>query len=271
MACTTRRSALVLLLLVILRTSTAFVITTSNNFCSRAAVAAAVTDNRAPPIASRTRHSFGSASAAARGTETRMSAATGFFESLFSGLKTEKKTDSKATALRLSEELFSMLTAEGAKPDDVAVIEKIEELEAVPGVSFNRDAMYDGPWRVLWKTNTAWQRYFDPLKSIADNRAYQWYKEDGSVTNVAQALGDKLYVTVDGQGAPASPSTDLPYQINVEVSRGWLNALGNKIPLNFIKGTGSTFVVYIDEKLRVFRSDTGGIVVQTKANEVVPV
>lgn len=43
--------------------------------------------------------------------------------------QTEKKTDSKATALRLSEELFSMLTAEGAKPDDVAVIEKIEELE----------------------------------------------------------------------------------------------------------------------------------------------
>lgn len=27
------------------------------------------------------------------------------------------------------------------------------------------------------QTNTAWQRYFDPLKSVADNRAYQWYKE----------------------------------------------------------------------------------------------
>lgn len=39
----------------------------------------------------------------------------------------------------------------------------------------------------------------------------------------------------------------------------------------FSQGTGSTFVVYIDEKLRVFRSDTGGVVVQTKADEVVPV
>lgn len=37
------------------------------------------------------------------------------------------------------------------------------------------------------------------------------------------------------------------------------------------QGTGSTFVVYMDEQLRVFRSDTGGVVVQTKANEVVPV
>lgn len=49
--------------------------------------------------------------------------------------------------------------------------------QAAPGVSFNKDYLYDGPWRVLWKTNTAWQRYFDPLNSVADNRAYQWYKE----------------------------------------------------------------------------------------------
>lgn len=35
------------------------------------------------------------------------------------------------------------------------------------------------------------------------------------MTNVAQALGEKVYVTVDGQGAPASTSTDLPYQVNV--------------------------------------------------------
>lgn len=44
-------------------------------------------------------------------------------------------------------------------------------------MSFNKDYLYDGPWRVLWKTNTAWQKYFDPLNSVADNRAYQWYKE----------------------------------------------------------------------------------------------
>lgn len=70
-----------------------------------------------------------------------------------------------------------MLSAGGAKPDDDVVVEKIEELEAAPGVSFNKDYLYDGPWRVLWKTNTAWQRYFDPLNGVADNRAYQWYKE----------------------------------------------------------------------------------------------
>lgn len=44
-------------------------------------------------------------------------------------------------------------------------------------MTFNKDYLYDGPWRVLWKTNTAWQKYFDPLNSVADNRAYQWYKE----------------------------------------------------------------------------------------------
>lgn len=39
----------------------------------------------------------------------------------------------------------------------------------------------------------------------------------------------------------------------------------------FFQGKGTTFVVYMDEKLRVFRSDTGGTVVQTKADEVVSV
>ncbi|CAM9774170.1 unnamed protein product [Ectocarpus sp. 12 AP-2014] len=218
-------------------------------------------------------HSAKAAISTGRADTSRMlaSTGTGFFESLFGGQKTKEKKNSGETA-RLSEELFDFLTAEGAKPDDVAVMEKIEELEAAPGVSFNKDYLYDGPWRVLWKTNTAWQRYFDPLKSVADNRAYQWYKEDGSVTNIAQALGDKLYVTVDGQGSPASTDTDLPYEVvNVEVSRAWLHALGGKIPLDFIKGKGTTFVVYNDARLRIFRSDTGGVVVQTKADEVVPV
>ncbi|CAM9204705.1 unnamed protein product [Laminaria digitata] len=192
----------------------------------------------------------------------------GLFSLFSSGTKAAKKTDTAAAA-QLSLELFNILTAEGAKPDDAVVMEKIEQLEAVPGVTFNKDYLYDGPWRVLWKTNTAWQKYFDPLNNVADNRAYQWYKEDGSVTNIAQAVGDKLYVTVDGQGTPASMSTELPYEVNVEVSRAWLHALGGKIPLDFIKGKGTTFVVYNDARLRVFRSDTGGVVVQTKAEEVV--
>eukprot|EP00752_Nemacystus_decipiens_P006481 g5835.t1 len=253
----TRGRNVAVLLLAILHTTTAFLTTTSNRFCSRAA---AGTDNTA----------VAGGSAGVRGAETRISAATGFFETLFGGKKTEKGTKSADTA-RLSEELFSLLSADGATPDDDVVMQKIEELEAAPGVSFNKDYLYDGPWRVLWKTNTAWQRYFDPLNSVADNRAYQWYKEDGSVTNIAQALGENLYVTVDGQGTPASKSTDLPYEVNVEVSRAWLHALGGKIPLDFIKGKGTTFVVYNDAKLRIFRSDTGGLVVQTKANEVVPV
>ncbi|CBJ48406.1 hypothetical protein Esi_0002_0199 [Ectocarpus siliculosus] len=169
-------------------------------------------------------HSAKAAISTSRADASRIlaSTGTGFFESLFGGQKTKEQNNSGETA-RLSEELFDFLTAEGAKPDDVAVMEKIEELE------------------------------------------------DGSVTNIAQALGDKLYVTVDGQGSPASTDTDLPYEVNVEVSRAWLHALGGKIPLDFIKGKGTTFVVYNDARLRIFRSDTGGVVVQTKADEVVPV
>lgn len=45
-----------------------------------------------------------------------------------SARQTEKGAKSADTA-RLSEELFSLLTAEGSKPDDDVVMEKIEELE----------------------------------------------------------------------------------------------------------------------------------------------
>ncbi|CAM9350939.1 unnamed protein product [Ascophyllum nodosum] len=193
------------------------------------------------------------------------------FELPFGMSQRQPFLEKKKAAKRLSGELFDMLTEEDAQPDDAVVMAKIEELEGAPGVVFNTDNLFDGrPWRVLWKTNTAWQRFFDPSNDLADNRAYQKYEKDGSVTNIAQAFGHKLYVTVDGQGAPVSASTKLPYEVKVEVSRGWLHAFGVKVPLDFIKGTGTTIVVYSDARLRVFRSDTGGVVVQTKAQEVVP-
>jgi len=67
------------LLLAILQNVDAFVVTTTTTqLCSRAAVAAAsVVGNKA----------VRAGSVGVRGTETRISATTGFFESLFSGLK----------------------------------------------------------------------------------------------------------------------------------------------------------------------------------------
>lgn len=50
-----------------------------------------------------------------------------------------------------------------------------------------------------------------------------WPVQDGSVTNIAQAVGDKLYVTVDGQGTPASMSTELPYEVHSVLSTGSRN------------------------------------------------
>ena len=51
--------------------------------------------------------------------------------------------------------------------------------------------------------------------------------------------------------------------------RGNVHAVRFTSVLRF-QGTGTTIVVYSDTRLRVFRSDTGGVVVQTKAQEVVP-
>lgn len=49
--------------------------------------------------------------------------------------------------------------------------------QATPGQVVNEDYLLGDPWRVLWKTNTVWQRFFDPFKALAENRAYQWYKK----------------------------------------------------------------------------------------------
>lgn len=54
-----------------------------------------------------------------------------------------------------------------------------------------------------------WSHAVPPLSTMSPGSGGQ----DGSVTNIAQALGDKLYVTVDGQGSPASTDTDLPYEV----------------------------------------------------------
>ncbi|CAM9232851.1 unnamed protein product [Discosporangium mesarthrocarpum] len=148
-------------------------------------------------------------------------------------------------------------------PDKIAVLESARVL-------FDPSILYDGPWRVLWKTGTEWQKYFQPFAGLADNQAYQWYQKNGSVTNIAQALGEKVYVTVEGSGLPATKKAPTPYAIDVEVSGAYLHAWGSKIPLNFIRGKGTTIVVYNDKRLRIFRSDTGGMVVQTKAEESVP-
>lgn len=66
----TRTMNMAVLLLVVFHTTTAFVATTSTRVCSRAAAGAG---NQTP--------------AGVRGAETKISAATGFLESLFGGSK----------------------------------------------------------------------------------------------------------------------------------------------------------------------------------------
>lgn len=78
-----------------------------------------------------------------------------------------------------------------------------------------------------------------------------------------------LFITNDGVfGVRSLCQTHLSYF----PSQSHACVYGPSIPCaNRFQGKGTTFVVYNDARLRIFRSDTGGVVVQTKANEVVPV
>ena len=94
MTSTRRRNAAVLLL-VVSHTTNAFVATTSNRFRSREAAGAGST---APP----------GGSVGVRGAETRIAAATGFFENLFGGLKVS--THNVSGARYLCATLFTCTT-----------------------------------------------------------------------------------------------------------------------------------------------------------------
>lgn len=51
----------------------------------------------------------------------------------------------------------------------------------------------------------------------------QILQQDGSVTNIVQAAGDKLYFTADGQSTPCSDSNKLPFEVltRTPTGRAW--------------------------------------------------
>lgn len=67
--------------------------------------------------------------------------------------------------------------------------------------------------------------------------------QDGSVTNIAQAVGDKLYVTVDGQGTPASMNTELPYEVRVQFW-AWIQTYSSTALMPFVQVRGSLFLFF---------------------------
>eukprot|EP00775_Hariotina_reticulata_P005867 gene5867-6108_t len=88
-----------------------------------------------------------------------------------------------------------------------------------------------------------------------------------TVINRAEYFGQQLYVLASGSYLPLDSSAICPKKIQANISSGMIHVLGFDVPLP-IKGTGEFEVVYLDDRIRIFRSGRA-ISVQVKQSYLV--
>lgn len=187
--------------------------------------------------------------------------------SFLGGGRAVAKGSPSAELRRLLERLDAATSARERDEIERLVELEVEKLESRP-VRFSRKDIF-GPWEARYVQRAEWQRYFSFFPK--SNKAFQWLSEDGQVKNIAQAFGEACYVVAQGRTEEQSAQCVTPFVIDVSVEGGELVFSGSRrIPLSFIRGTGRIFVNYIDEDLRVLRSDTGGLAIQTACSDEPP-
>lgn len=118
-----------------------------------------------------------------------------------------------------------------------------------------------------------WQAFTSPGQILTRKRNIS-YQDFDPVTrralNFGQIIGDDLYITAEGVYTPRPKekrknSLLLPVIVDVEIKGGCLHLWNKKISLP-IQGRGSFSILYLDDVLRVFKSNTtsGSLSVQMK-------
>lgn len=182
----------------------------------------------------------------------------------------QKPAKQKSRSNPLADELLQLLTADSGEGSSSAVRQRIDtllnELQALEGLQFDEQLLQGGPWRVLYTRGTPqlWKATYSAGKLVrASNAASQDLDPAGrTVVNRAEYLGDKLWVTASGTYVPLNDTPGLPQPIQANISSGLIHLWGLDIPLP-IRGTGYFEVLYLDDRLRVFRSG-GALAVQVK-------
>jgi len=136
------------------------------------------------------------------------------------------------------------------------------------GSPFDERLLGGGPWMVVYTEGVfLWQIYTSPGKILLGkkNVASQSFNPiTKGVLNSGEIAKRDCYVTAVGKYQQTQDNrTHLPVDIEVEVSSGILHIFDRKIPLP-IKGRGKFTVCYLDDTLRIFRSQGRGLSVQVK-------
>eukprot|EP00878_Enallax_costatus_P004452 GHUV01004692.1.p1 GENE.GHUV01004692.1~~GHUV01004692.1.p1 ORF type:complete len:249 (+),score=59.85 GHUV01004692.1:276-1022(+) len=186
---------------------------------------------------------------------------------LFSaGQQQQQRNRFKEASQELLDTLTNPTKSQQQRDRRARIDQLLDELLTCQGVPFNEQSLSGGPWLVLYTRGTAqlWKATYQAGKAFnTGNAASQDLNPNGrTVVNKAEYAGDKLYVTASGTYQPLEETTVLPIPVQANISSGLLHLFGLDIPLP-IRGTGRFDVVYLDDKLRVFRSG-GAISVQVK-------
>lgn len=184
-------------------------------------------------------------------------------------MKPQARTDpGRPLATELLQLLASAASTQSSTPADARskVDALLDQLIGLDSLKFNEQLLQGGPWRVLYTRGSVqlWKATYSAGKLVKSSNAASQDLDPAtrSVLNKAEYLGDKLWVTASGTYTPLDDSPSLPKPIQANISSGCIHVFGVDIPLP-IRGTGLFEVVYLDERVRVFRSG-GALAVQVK-------
>ncbi|GLI58728.1 hypothetical protein VaNZ11_000481, partial [Volvox africanus] len=200
--------------------------------------------------------------------------AAGFWERLlgsFNGSNSEvASADVLArNKLRSSSLELLQLLCDSKAPDLARIEELLDELAGAEGQPFSEDSLGGGPWVVRYTRGKPllWNLTYNTGRLLnSRNRAAQEFDPaTRSAVNLLEINGPDILVEAYGTYEPVDESSVTPKTIRAKISSGRLFLRSWELPLP-ISGTGYFDVVYMDEVLRVFRSD-GRFAVQVRADK----
>lgn len=188
-----------------------------------------------------------------------------FLEKFKIGRPVEPPSETKEEAI--SRELLALLCSRS--PDTERVSALVDDLEASAGLPFNEESLGGGPWIVRYTRGRPllWSLTYGAGRVVngANRAAQDFDPADRSAVNWVELFGPDAYIAAKGTYEPQGDARTTPVTIRADITSGRLRAWALDLPLP-ISGSGTFEVLYVDERLRVFRSNGDTYAVQVRAD-----
>ncbi|KAF5830712.1 hypothetical protein DUNSADRAFT_14118 [Dunaliella salina] len=160
------------------------------------------------------------------------------------------------TLKKQRDELLSMLLLEdGSSTSSVnALIDELAESKS----RFSPSSLGRGPWVVVYTHGPAqlWKASQSVATSLSRSRnqaSQEFDPKTKAAINRAEFGSPDIFVTASGTFEVQGEASSLPVTVQANINEGRLHFFGRELPLP-IKGKGLFTILYIDDKVRIFRS-----------------